>query len=154
MNHTKNYNLPQWELNDLIRMEDFNSMNASIENGLTSTAADATSAKETAETARRTAVAAFSPANMPYAVGSYTGSGLAFQEIHIGFRPSFVLICSNQNAYNWERVGKGMAMAGPSIDSRHIFFTEQGFRVDGRDTANFLPAVNDDGVLYNYIAFR
>ena len=24
MNHTKNYGLPQWELNDLIRMEDFN----------------------------------------------------------------------------------------------------------------------------------
>ena len=35
MNHTKNYGLPQWELNDLIKMEDFNSMNASIENGLT-----------------------------------------------------------------------------------------------------------------------
>ena len=30
MNHTKNYGLPQWELNDLIKMEDFNSMNASI----------------------------------------------------------------------------------------------------------------------------
>ena len=34
MNHTKNYGLPQWELNDLIRMEDFNRAMTSIESGL------------------------------------------------------------------------------------------------------------------------
>ena len=43
MNHTKNYGLPQWELNDLIRMEDFNGAMNNLESGMTSTAAAAAS---------------------------------------------------------------------------------------------------------------
>ena len=58
MNHTKNYGLPQWELNDLIRMEDFNAMNNSIEAGLDSNAAAAASAVNTANFAKSTATAA------------------------------------------------------------------------------------------------
>ena len=58
MNHTKNYGLPQWELNDLIRMEDFNAMNNSIEAGLDSSAAAAASAVNIANFAKSTATAA------------------------------------------------------------------------------------------------
>ena len=46
MNHTKNYGLPQWELNDLIRMEDFNSAMSNIENGLNSNKSAAEAGKK------------------------------------------------------------------------------------------------------------
>ena len=52
MNHTKNYGLPQWELNDLIRMEDFNRAMTSIESGLDSNAAAANEAKADAASAK------------------------------------------------------------------------------------------------------
>ena len=70
MNHTKNYGLPQWELNDLIRMEDFNRAMTSIESGLDSNAAaaneakaDAASAKIVANTAKTTADTALAARN-------------------------------------------------------------------------------------------
>ena len=49
MNHTKNYGLPQWELNDLIKMEDFNGAMASLENGLTGNKAEAAAGVEEAK---------------------------------------------------------------------------------------------------------
>lgn len=154
MNHTKNYNLPQWELNDLIRMEDFNSAMSSLENGMTSTAGIAKGAQETAENARKTAVAAYSPANKPYATGSYTGNGAQFRDITVGFRPSFLLICTSQMTHLLEFASHGLAMAGPDVNSRHIYLTDQGFHLDYTDTTNIHPRVNEDGAVYNYIAFR
>ncbi len=154
MNHTKNYGLPQWELNDLIRMEDFNGAMNNLESGMTSTAAAAADAQKTAETARKTAVAAYSPANKPYATGSYTGNGAQFRDITVGFRPSFLLICKSQLTHLLEFASHGLAMAGPDVNSRHIFFTEQGFHLDYTDTTNIHPQMNNNGTIYNYIAFR
>ena len=71
MNHTKNYNLPQWELNDLIRMEDFNGAMNNIETGLDSSTAKAEAAVNTANFAKAAAIAAQNKANeLPYAAGS------------------------------------------------------------------------------------
>ena len=84
MNHTKNYGLPQWELNDLIKMEDFNGAMASLENGLTGNKAEAAAgveeAKSIANSAKVTANAAKSAADTalaakPYVTGSYNGNG-------------------------------------------------------------------------------
>ena len=154
MNHTKNYNLPQWELNDIIRMEDFNGAMNNLESGMTSTAAAAADAQKTAETARKTAVAAFGPSNMPYTVGSYTGNGAADREFDLGFHPSFLLICYSQLTYTLNNVGQGVVMAGPGVTSGHIYLTEKGFRFGYHDPVNIYPEVNKNGELYNYIAFR
>ena len=67
MNHTKNYGLPQWELNDLIRMEDFNSAMGNIESGIdgakAEAKADSNEAKAVANSAKVTANAAKSAAD-------------------------------------------------------------------------------------------
>ena len=55
MNHTKNYGLPQWELNDLIRMEDFNSAMGNSESGIDGAKAEAKTAA--AELQRQVAAA-------------------------------------------------------------------------------------------------
>ena len=100
MNHTKNYGLPQWELNDLIKMEDFNGAMASLENGLTGNKAEAAAgveeAKSIANSAKVTANAAKSAADTalaakPYVAGSYNGNG-GTRSVYLGFRPSFVKI--------------------------------------------------------------
>ena len=159
MNHTKNYGLPQWELNDLIRMEDFNSMNASIENGLTTTAATAESAAATAEKARQFAVAAnqtagnaFSLGNMPYAVGKYTGTAEDLP-VEIGFRPSFVIAAWNQ--YTNGTAACHIVVTDSELVSQKIAFTDNGFLVKssaGGYTAN--PQLNVAGMHYVFIAFR
>lgn len=157
MNHTKNYNLPQWELNDLIRMEDFNSMNASIENGLTSSTATAGAARDEAAQAKflaqKLAMNAFTPDNLPYKVGRYVGAGSA-QDIEVGFRPSFLIVA-------WNQVSGGLTptchimVTDPVTVSDRISFTDTGFHL--RDTSLFSqvnPLINGQDVKYCYIAFK
>ena len=79
MNYTKNHHLPQWEKTDRIMMEDFNAAMANLESGITN-------AQETAEDAKAEAV------RLPYAVGSYVGTGKLNRHITLGFRPRFVLV--------------------------------------------------------------
>ena len=52
MNHTKNYGLPQWELNDLIRMDDFHSAMGNIESGIDGAKAEAKPAAPAATPAK------------------------------------------------------------------------------------------------------
>ncbi len=150
MNHTKNYGLPQWELNDLIRMEDFNNMSASIENGLTSTAAEASVAKTTAK-------AAMAQANMlPYVTGYYIGNG-GTKSVDIGFKPSFLIITAQEPTLQGS-IFSTIAILGDQHFSYMVERTGTGFNVIKR-TANpgtmpTYPRMNEDGLAYNYIAFR
>ena len=153
MNHTKNYGLPQWELNALIRMEDFNQMCANIEGGVTSAAADAKEAKETAETARRTAVAAYSPANKPYAVGSYRGNGQELV-VELGFRPSFVIISGTSYTFTIDSVdlARYNLFSAGNVLSRFISFTDTGFVVRKVPDSDYPKMLENRP--YDYIAFR
>ena len=159
MNHTKNYGLPQWELNDLIRMEDFNTMNNSIEAGLDSNAAAAASAvnianfaKSTATAAQQAAGNAYSPDNKPYVVGSFIGNG-GTKEINLGFRPSLVLICSDQMASNSVAAGSRIAMSAGGVNTQRIAITKTGFRVTYTSSVPF-PTINYANGTFDYIAFR
>ena len=162
MNHTKNYNLPQWELGDLIRMEDFNGMCASIENGLTSSKAaaeaDAAETRAIANSAKVTANAAQAAAAVkPYVVGSYVGNG-GEQVIHLGFRPSFLIVSGMQRSVNPNSMDSFLpffGMTGGNALERRIALLDNGFVVYPADSSHsFTPHYNAVDRVYDYIAFK
>ena len=162
MNHTKNYNLPQWELNDLIRMEDFNSAMANLESGIDTARgeaaeaqAEANSAKVVANTAKATADTAL--ASKPYVAGSYVGAGTE-QTIHLGFRPSFLIVSglketmATNTTTDFDRF---FGMSGGNIMTHRLAFTESGFKVFPSNALNYYyPDFSDNGRRYDYIAFK
>ena len=164
MNHTKNYGLPQWELNDLIRMEDFNSAMSNIENGLNSnkSAAEAgdaelqrqvNAANAKAEAAQSAAGGAYSPAFKPYAVGSYVGNGQE-RRVELGFRPSFVIISGMEHHIGNTPTAftNYVVMTGGHVMSNEIWFTDTGFTVNG--SSGWVPQLSVSGRTYDYIAFK
>ena len=162
MNHTKNYDLPQWELNDLIKMEDFNSAMASLENGLTSNKAKAEAgveeAKAIANSAKVTANAAKSAADTalaskPYVVGSYVGTGAA-RSIYLGFRPSFVIISGMEHhiGNRPEAFTNYTVMTGGNVMTGEIQFTNTGFTVS--ESIGWAPLLSISDRTYDYIAFK
>ena len=168
MNHTKNYGLPQWELNDLIRMEDFNSAMSNIENGLNSnkSAAEAgdaelqrqvNAANAKAEAAQSAAGGAYSPAFKPYAVGSYVGNGQE-RRVELGFRPSFVIVSglmetmATNTTTDFDRY---FGMSAGNIMTHRLAFTNSGFKVFPSNALNYYyPDYSDKGRRYDYIAFK
>ena len=159
MNHTKNYGLPQWELNDLIRMEDFNGAMNNIESGIDGAMDEAADAKNIANFAKATAVAAnqaagnaYSPDNKPYVVGSFIGNG-GTKEINLGFRPSLLIICSDQMASNSVAAGSRIAMSAGGVNPQRIAITKTCFRVTYTSSAPF-PTINYANGTFDYIAFR
>lgn len=139
-------------------MEDFNAAMASMESGMTATAADSAQAVSTANAAhaiaQQTAGAAYTPANKPYVVGTYIGDGTTAKDIHLGFRPSFVIGCSSaQLAGDGYTAGRGMFMTGETANCERIILTDTGFRVS-TDESLPVPTTNQNGLAYDYIAFR
>ena len=165
MNHTKNYNLPQWELNDLIRMEDFNGAMSNIETGIDTARteaadaqAEAASAKVVANTAKNTADAAL--AQKAYVTGTYTGTG-AEKSINLGFRPSFVIISGMHSvlgASNVSNYVQHFAMTGGNILTDRVRFTNTGFIVypAAESSDSFYQRYPDLAAsrTYDYIAFK
>ena len=135
-------------------MDDFNAAMNSVESGMTRTDAKAGTAQQTADAAKRTADAAFSPNKMPYRVGSYVGDGSP-RTVYLGFRPSFLVISgavedsSGNSAPSF--TSYTCVTAGQVISSR-VAFTDNGFTVMGTDGR--LPNFSDAGRTYDYIAFR
>ena len=162
MNHTKNYNLPQWELNDLIKMEDFNGAMNSIEGGIAGAKAEAlqaaaeaqataNSAKVTANAAKTTADAAL--AAKPYVTGSYVGRD-ANQPIYCGFRPSFVIVTGveqHSDTETWMHTNY-IALSGGHTMNTQITFTDTGFIINS--TYSRFPNMVNTGRTYDYIAFK
>ena len=162
MNHTKNYGLPQWELNDLIKMEDFNGAMASLENGLTSNKAEAAAgveeAKSIANSAKVTANAAKSAADTalaskPYVAGSYNGNG-GTRSVYLGFRPSFVIISGMEHHIGNTPTAftNYVVMTGGHVMSNEIWFMDTGFTVNG--SSGWVPQLSVSGRTYDYIAFK
>ena len=137
MNYTEKYHLPQWVKEDRIMMEDFNAAMASIEGGMT---ANAQAAEQAAQ--------------LPYVVGSYKGNGASIRDIHLGFKPRFLVLCKDQLLYQASFGGLSIVAAGSTINSKRVYLTETGFRLDSSDTVNQYPEVNINNTEYNYIAFR
>ena len=147
MEHTTNYNLPQWAEPDRIKMEDFNQMCADIDQGVKA-------AKDAADAAQATADAAYCPNNKPYTVGSYTGTG-GGMTITLGFRPSFLIISGSRTSYptGIDYFGAYDVFTGGTILTETVTFTDTGFVLNYRES-NEYPQLIQSGRQYNYIAFR
>lgn len=161
MKYTTNYHLPQWVEDDLILMDDFNRMNANIENGIDGVRAEAlqaaAEAQAAANSAKVTANAAQSAAaTLPYAVGSYVGTG-GDVDIHLGFRPSFVIICGQVagDALNTDtKITYVFGATGGQVIQTRITLTSTGFRACSRDSGDLYPDFSLSGRRYDYIAFK
>ena len=148
MNHTKNYGLPQWELNDLIRMEDFNGAMESIETGLTEAKQRDDSLSNRVDAVRAMA------AQRPYVVGEYDGdNNPEWTEVEIGFRPSFVIITYQASAPEANIPLFRFALLGTANSGDFAKLTENGFAVRTLHL-KVHPQINQQGLTYSYIAFR
>ena len=168
MQRTSNYQLPQWEKEDRILMEDFNGAMSNIENaidgvknqaeGAASAAGEAKTIAERAEgkadAAQGKADQAYCPENKPYVIGMYTGTN-ATQSIDLGFQPS-LLIVGEENG--------GGSLLGYSKVSLHrdtvassykelLKIVKNGFEVYSNEDFKDV-FVNRKDWKYTYIAFR
>ena len=162
MNYTEKYHLPQWEESDRIMMEDFNQMNHSIDSAISAAAQTAANALSTANSAKSTANSAQSAANtalasLPYAYGSYTGTGSDIT-VYLGFKPRFLVISGLRESSSGMGVGDfgqfGCITNGKNVSTNRLVFTSSGFTAlcdpDGGATPNLWQL----GRVYDYIAFK
>lgn len=148
MEHTQNYNLPQWVESDRIRMNDFNAAMASIESGLTANAQAAASAQSAASTAQAAAE------EKPYAAGSYVGSTQS-QMISVGFPPSCVIISGMQQSDTLGTTPFFTMTAGGNDLIDRVKLLQHGFIVYSETYQGVsYPSLNKKGVTYDYIAFK
>ena len=174
MNYTKNHHLPQWEKTDRIMMEDFNAMCADMEAGLDKTARDAAAdtaaarsesaaaaarAQSTADTAvskadaaRAVADAAYCPSFMPYAIGTYRGTGTGETTIRLGFKPRFLIISDQQaSTEGGGGIIHNLMLVGAHTASTGIAFLSDGFKVF--NVESHYPRLNKTRT-FAYVAFR
>ena len=155
---TANYGLSQWEATDQVVMKDFNDDNEKID-------ARIKEAKDAAEHAQETAdnlvAVAFTPDNLPFVVGTYTGKGSDdgdTQTINLGFKPTLMLVQGiEMNAQGSNSVIA--TQASVYTHSKYTLFqiTDTGFTVcHYQYGTNYIgaPNMNKSGVKYVYAAFR
>ncbi len=151
MQRTSNYQLPQWEKEDRILMEDFNEMCANIESAIDGAKDEASGADQEL---RQEIGNCFSPENKPYVMAAYTGTGEQ-QTIDLGFRPAAVIV--------FERTYAAYPAAGYSAPSLHtgesgtrrvVGITGRGFVLSAQSSTADYPRVNRASEGYLYIALR
>ena len=131
MNYTETYGLPQWEKSDRIMMEDFNQAMGRIDKGI----------QDAAE--------------LPYALGGYTGTGEEAFEVFVGFRPRYVIVCADQaDSFLKNCVGRFVAITNQIPTHNKAAITDTGFWVGPYQEDILFPRLNERNVLYNFIAFR
>lgn len=157
MTRTENCQLPQWAENDPVRREDFNGAMANIDAGITAARQAAKTAQGAADAAQGTAnTARTEAAALPYATGSYTGTG-SNVTITLGFRPSFVIICGHKegDASNTdEKFLYVFGATGGNVNPSRIQLTDTGFIACARVSYMLYPDFSISGRTYDYIAFR
>ena len=140
MEHTQNYNLPQWAKTDRIMMDDFNQAMADIDSSISAVEAKAD--------------AAYKPGNLPYVVGTYAGDGTPeWIEIDLGFRPRMVIVTYQQTTSSVQDTANHTLIFAATNPTQCWKLTENGFAVRGNvaNTYGWLSMVN---AVYTYIAFR
>ena len=144
MNYTANHHLPQWVASDRVRMEDFNDAMSAIESGL--------------DGAVSKADAAFSPDNLPYYVGSYTGTGDENQKVEVPFRPSLVIVSGmteSSSADSTEFIRYFACTGNNANVRRRIQIVNGGFMVYPPINYGYrTPSLNEPNRHYDFIAFR
>lgn len=140
MQKTEHYQLPHWEQDDPIKMDDFNELTQKVDAALSDIRA---------------------------ATGTYTGDGTMMadggQEIALGFKPKFVIITRGwlDPTFN----PRHFYVAGEAVvDGQELYFqlTDNGFRVGGTTEAlvdqvynvNFVMELNVANQDYSFVALQ
>lgn len=161
---TANYGLSQWEATDQVVRGDFDEDNRKIDTGMAENKAAAAAAKETAE---NLAAVAFTPENLPFVVGTYTGNSQRTnndsntQDIILGFTPRFVAVfyaSANSNATNGSSQFAMISQAETFKSSNYTVMAiiENGFRVGTPmyNSTETRPSLNGKNDLYHYFALK
>lgn len=159
MKRTTNYDLPTWEKDDFIRMQDFNDLTGKLDAALKSGADAQTALQNAIKAVKATAENAYSSANKPYVAGSYTGNG-GTQTVDLGFKPRFLVISRGFDKGDYSADYALFASTPEQIDSwmaKVVSITDTGFTVKmATYNTSTCPQLwlNTSGKTYSYIAFR
>lgn len=159
MKRTTNYDLPTWEKDDFIRMQDFNDLTGKLDATLKSGADAQTALQNAIKAVKATAENAYSSANKPYVAGSYTGNG-GTQTVDLGFKPRFLVISRGFDKGDYSADYALFAGTPEQIDSwmaKVVSITDTGFTVKmATYNTSTCPQLwlNTSGKTYSYIAFR
>lgn len=159
MKRTTNYDLPTWEKDDFIRMQDFNDLTGKLDAALKSGADAQTALQNAIKAVKATAENAYSSANKPYIAGSYTGNG-GTQTVDLGFKPRFLVISRGFDKGDYSADYALFAGTPEQIDSwmaKVVSITNRGFTVKmAAYNTSTCPQLwlNTSGRTYSYIAFR
>ena len=97
---------------------------------------------------------AFTPDNLPYVTGSYTGDGsTANRTITLGFKPKFVITTgtSRSTSYEAEALTR-FGLIGPGASGTIAGLTNTGFVISNGSFQ--YPQLNVSGCTYGYVAFK
>ncbi len=159
MEKTTNYQLPKWEKNDFIKMDDFNEAFGKLDAALKAGADAQTALQEVVNAVKSTAEGAYSSKNKPYTAGSYTSNG-STKTITLGFKPSFLVIADGIDSGRYTGSHSlWMGTPGQIVGdiANVLSITNTGFSVtDSKYNSSGWPALwlNTSGNAYSYIAFR
>lgn len=159
MKRTTNYDLPTWEKDDFIRMQDFNDLTGKLDAALKSGADAQTALQNAIKAVKATAENAYSSANKPYVAGSYTGNG-GTQTVDLGFKPRFLVISRGFDKGDYSADYALFAGTPEQIDdwmAKVVSITNTGFTVKmAAYNTSTCPQLwlNTSGRTYSYIAFR
>ena len=137
MNHTTNYNLPQWEATDAVKREDVNGAMATVDAAL-KTVSDAA-------------------ANVPEIVfGTYTGDGQESQTIYLGRKPKVVYV-EPQNGVRYSSFGPYGGIAGQGSPGGvgfdiYLSLTDDGFIVYFKSSGSTAIYTNYNNLKFHYFA--
>ena len=159
MKRTINYDLPTWEKDDFIRMQDFNDLTGKLDAALKSGADAQTALQNAIKAVKATAENAYSSANKPYVAGSYTGNG-GTQTVDLGFKPRFLVISRGFDKGDYSADYALFAGTPEQIDSwmaKVVSITDTGFTVKmATYNTSTCPQLwlNTGGKTYSYLALR
>ena len=159
MKRTINYDLPTWEKDDFIRMQDFNDLTGKLDAALKSGADAQTALQNAIKAVKATAENAYSSANKPYIAGSYTGNG-GTQTVDLGFKPRFLVISRGFDKGDYSADYALFAGTPEQIDSwmaKVVSITDTGFTVKmATYNTSTCPQLwlNTGGKTYSYLALR
>lgn len=159
MKRTTNYDLPTWEKDDFIRMQDFNDLTGKLDAALKSGADAQTALQNAIKAVKATAENAYSSANKPYIAGSYTGNG-GTQTVDLGFKPRFLVISRGFDKGDYSADYALFAGTPEQIDSwmaKVVSIIDTGFTVKmATYNTSTCPQLwlNTSGKTYSYLALR
>lgn len=130
-NHTKNYNLCQWEATDTVVHTDFNEDNQKL---------DAALAQENA--AWKEAVAAVTATVPKIAMGTYTGNGAASRTISLNFTPKAVFVCTQWGETSYYSPGSYYGYGGLALEGHPA---QLSYSAGGETTVTDLIIIIDRG---------